>query len=112
MGDGWTEMKQSPTKRSLAELRKTCSAVEVVEHWNPFARIRKDLFGFIDILALCDGETIAVQSTSWSNVSARVKKIAESEHLAAVRKAGWRIEVHGWKKGKDGKYVCRVEDLS
>jgi hypothetical protein len=34
MGDGWIEMKQSPTKRSLALLRQTCSAVEVVEREN------------------------------------------------------------------------------
>lgn len=105
-------MKQSPTQLSLRELRKTCEAVQVVEKWNPHARIRQDLFGFIDILAICGAETIAVQSTSWANLPARVRKIAESEHLAAVRAAGWRILVHGWRMGKSGRYELRCEDIS
>jgi len=86
--------------------------VQVVERWNPHARIRQDLFGFIDILGI-DGETtVAVQSTSWSNVPARAKKIAESEHLPAVRKAGWRILIHGWRKSKAGRYELRLVDVS
>ena len=87
--------------------------MQVVEKWNPHARIRQDLFGFVDVLALRDGETIAVQSTSWANVSARVKKIAESEHVAAVRKAGWKIIVHGWKKNaKTNRYELKQIDCS
>lgn len=105
-------MKQSPTQLSLRELRKSCDAVQVVERWNPHARIRQDLFGFIDILAICSAETIAVQSTSWANVPARVRKIADSEHVAAVRAAGWRILVHGWRMGKNGRYELRCEDVS
>lgn len=105
-------MKQSPTKRSLALLRETCQAVQVVEVWNPFARVRKDLFGWIDILAIRGTETVAVQTTAWSSISARAKKIAESDTVAAVRKAGWKIEIHGWKKGKDGRYVVKIVDIS
>ncbi len=106
-------MKTSPTQLSLKELRKTCAAVQVVEKWNPHARIRQDLFGFIDILAL-DGETtIAVQSTSWANVSSRAKKIAESELVGAVRKAGWKIIIHGWRKNlKTKRYECKTVDVS
>jgi hypothetical protein len=105
-------MKQSPTKLSLAELRKDCDAVQVVEHWNQFAKIRQDLFGVVDILALRGEETIAVQSTSWANVSARVKKIAESPLIGAIRMAGWKFYVHGWKKNKAGRYECKVVDVS
>jgi len=105
-------MKTSPTQLSLKLLRKTCGAVQVVEKWNPHARIRQDLFGFIDILALEGETTIAVQSTSWANVGARIKKIAESDHVGAVRKAGWTIIVHGWRKGKNGRYECKAVDVS
>ncbi len=110
-------MKKSPTQCSLDALRKDCQAVEVVEHWQSFfgrkGGVRKDLFGFIDIIALRDGETIAVQSTSWTNVSARVKKIAESENVAAVRKAGWKIIVHGWRKNAEtNRYECKTIDVS
>ena len=90
----------SPTERTLKRLRKLGYTAAVVERFNVFARIRQDLFGFVDCLGLGVGETLAVQATSASNVSARVKKIAEHPNVGAVRKAGWRIEVWGWTKGK------------
>jgi hypothetical protein len=106
-------MKASPTQLSLAHLRKTCDAVQVVEKWNPHARIRQDLFGFVDILALDGEETIAVQSTSWANVSSRARKIAESPLVGAVRDAGWRIIIHGWRKNtKTNRYEMKELDLS
>jgi hypothetical protein len=106
-------MKQSPTQLSLNHLRKTCDAVQVVEKWNPHAKIRQDLFGFIDILALDGGETIAVQSTSWSHVSSRAKKISESPLVGAVRDAGWRIIIHGWRKNpKTNRYELKEIDVS
>lgn len=102
----------TPTSRSLAALRERGYLAQVVERWNPAVHIRNDLFGFIDILAIKDGETLAVQTTSASNISSRIRKIAESEHVAAVREAGWRIEVHGWKKNAQRRWVCRIEDVS
>ena len=106
-------MKTSPTQLSLKELRKTCDAVQVVEKWNPHARIRQDLFGFVDILALQGTETLAIQSTSWANVGARAKKIAESPLVGAVRDAGWRILIHGWRKNKKtNRYEMKELDVS
>lgn len=102
----------SPTARTLAKLRKEGWFPWVVEKWIPQARKRSDLFGFIDVLALRDGEVLAVQSTSGSNVSSRVKKIAEHENVAMVRAAGWIIHVHGWAKNAAGRWVCRVVDCS
>jgi hypothetical protein len=101
----------TPTQRSLAYLRDEGYLVAIVEHWNPFARIRQDLFGFIDLLAIRRDETLAVQVTA-SGVSSRVKKIEASPHLGRVREAGWRLHVHGWRKNSKGKYVMRVVDLS
>lgn len=105
-------MKQSPTVRSLAHLRKTCQLVQVVEKWNAFTRTRHDLFGIIDILAIEDETTIAVQSTSWSNVASRINKMTESDALEHLRKAGWKILVHGWKKNKQGRYELKEVDIS
>jgi len=99
----------SPTERSLKHLREQGYRVAVVEKWNPHARIRQDLFGFIDLLAIRGAETLAVQTTSRGNVSARVKKITEADALADVRKAGWRILVHGWGKLKDGWTLKEVD---
>ena len=102
----------SPTQRTLALLLAEGWTAAITEHWNPHARIRQALFGFVDVLAVRGPETLAVQTTSGSNVSARVRKIEESEHLPAIRDAGWGIEVHGWRKDKKGKWQCRRVNLS
>ena len=104
--------KTSPTQRSLTYLREQGYLVEIVEHWNPFARVRKDLWGWCDILAIRKAEVLAVQVTA-SAVSDRIKKIMASDTLALVRDAGIRIEVYGWRKSaKTNKYVLRIEDIS
>lgn len=101
----------TPTQLSKRKLESEGYTVAVVEHWNGFARIRQDLFGFIDLLALKGDETKAIQTTSYSNVPARVNKITNHENLPAVRKAGWTVHVHGWHKvGK--RWTCREVDLS
>jgi hypothetical protein len=84
--------KDSPTSRTLEVLREQGYTVAIVEKWNPHVRIRQDLFGFIDILAIKRDETLAVQATA-SGVSERIKKIMASEFLPKVREAGWKIQV-------------------
>jgi hypothetical protein len=69
------------------------------------------LWGFADLLAIRPGEVLAVQVTSGSNVSARVKKIAEHENTQFVREAGIAIHVHGWRKLKAG-WSPKIVDLS
>ena len=99
-------MAISPTQRTLAEMRKRGYICQVVEHWNPYARIRQDLFGFGDVLCLGDDEVVMVQATSYSNTSARIKKISEHENVAAVRQAGIRILVQGWDGSKLREVDC------
>ena len=100
-------MATSPTQRSLKLMRDQGYLCEITERWNPFAKIRQDLFNFVDILCVKDGKTVAVQTTSYSNMSARIKKIQELETYPIVRSAGWEIVVHGWKKDKAGKWMVR-----
>lgn len=105
-------MTASPiTQLTLRELRKTWPAVTVVERWDGHAGIRRDLFGVIDVLAVGPQGTLAVQATSWDNTAARVRKIADSEHIAAIREAGWRVEVWGWRKPKH-RWEHKVIDVS
>lgn len=92
----------SPTERSLKYLKGLGYKAAITERWNSFAKIRQDLFGIVDVLALKPGETLAVQCTSSTNVSSRVNKVADHENTPWLRDAGWRIEVHGWTKGKRG----------
>lgn len=98
----------TPTQRSLKYLRDQGYRVEVVEKWLPWAKVRKDLFGFIDLLAIRESETLAIQTTSRGNITARIKKIEESEALNDVKNAGWKIAVHGWGKLKTGWEIKEV----
>jgi hypothetical protein len=101
----------SPTQLTLKWLRDEGYLAEVVEKWLPGINVRKDLWGWCDIVALKDEETVAVQCTSWDNISSRCKKIAESDTVGPVRKAGWNIWVIGWKK-KDNRWVHKLVDCS
>lgn len=100
----------SPTHRSLELLRIEGWTAQLVESRIPGAAVHRsrDLFGCIDIIAVRGPDTLAVQTTSASNITSRIRKVTDSEHLPAMRDAGWRIEVHGWYA--DGR--VRVEDLS
>jgi len=102
----------TPTQLSCKHLRDNGWTLEVVERYNQFACRRNDLFGFIDILAVRGPETLAVQTTTYPNVPSRVNKIADSEHVAAIREAGWTIHVHGWTK-EHGRWILkRVVNVS
>ena len=103
---------KSPTQLSLAKLREEGYTCWITEHWNNWSKTRQDLFGFIDILALKGKETLAVQTTSAGNMSARVKKISDHENVGAVREAGWTIHVHGWWQDDKRKWNCKVKDIS
>lgn len=100
-------MAITPTQRSLQKLRDEGYLATVAERWNPHARVRQDLFGFVDILALRKGETLAIQTTTASNFAARRKKVLAHENFDAVICAGWQVVVHGWRKNKAGKWELK-----
>lgn len=105
-------MSKSPTQLTLERLRADGYTADVVERWIPGANIRKDLWGFVDVIGLKGTETLAVQATSTPNVPSRVNKIADSPLVGVVREAGWRIVVWGWSK-KAGRWVlAREVDVS
>lgn len=92
-------MTTKPTQWSLKLLREEGWHPVVVEHWNPHARIRQDLFGFADILAIRAGSPpLLVQTTSGSNASARRTKILETRLALLAIEAGFEIVVHGWRE--------------
>ena len=96
----------SPTQLSLKRLRDDGYLAAVVEKFNPFIKIRQDLFGFIDIIAVhpIKREVLGIQATSDSNLADRVKKCNENKNLETWKNSGCKCEVWGWgKKGKAGK---------
>ena len=95
----------SPTQRSLKYLRDAGYEAEVTEHWNAFAMIRQDLYGFIDIVATGNGKILGVQTTTKENMQARIEKIQSMPNRAAtglllpeLKACGWTIVVQGWKR--------------
>jgi hypothetical protein len=103
----------TPAQKSLKLLRERGGLVEKVEHWNAFARHRQDLFGFGDILHV-DGDMVTiVQTTSMSNLGARLKKIRENQAAALWLESPHRsIEVHGWKKGTMEPRIVRLHSYN
>jgi hypothetical protein len=104
----------TPTQLSLGYLREDGWTVDICERWVPNGQgvggVRRDLFGLVDLVALRDGETMGVQTTTDSNVSAHLRKMTDDDHaaaLAALRDAGWAVVIHGWRKStRDGK-ACK-----
>lgn len=103
----------SPTQRTLKALRKVKYECAVVERWNPYAKIRQDLFGIIDVLAMHKDRRglLGIQATSASNLAARVKKALANEYLPTWLMSGNAFVVHGWEKRK-GRFVLVSREIN
>ena len=100
-------MAASPTQLTLKLMQARGYTCAVVEHWNSWAKIRQDLFGFIDVLCIKEGEVIGVQTTSKTNISARYNKIKEHDNIWWVLDSGIRVLIQGWGKNKSGRWEMR-----
>jgi hypothetical protein len=92
----------SPTQRSLKKARDAGYLAGITEKWVPFPPPghRSDLFGFIDLIILQGPYTVAIQTTSGSNLSVRLAKIKAEPRAAQWLDGGTRkIVIHGWRKG-------------
>jgi hypothetical protein len=98
----------SPTARTLKYERARGHRAQVVEHWNPFARKRIDLFNCIDVIVLKYGKIYGVQCTSGSNHSARQNKAIETPAITDWINSGGVFEVQSWRKNSKGRFVHRI----
>lgn len=96
---------RSPTQRSIQLLKEQGYVTYVAEHYNAFARVRRDLFGFIDIVALHPDKKglLGVQTTSGANLSARIIKAESLPAFSLWLRCGNAVEFHGWRKIITGK---------
>jgi hypothetical protein len=105
---------KSPTQRTKETLQNQGYLVEVVERWNAFAKVRKDLFGFIDILVVRGKAIVGIQATSGSNLSARLTKCKNHPNLPRWLEAA-DFEIWAWtvkkKKGKRPVTTCEVRTI-
>ena len=108
----------SPTERTLRWLRDAGWRADVVERWLPHARVRKDVYGFIDILCINDDDTLGVQATSAANVGSRIQKIRALDAARSWLVGGRKLWVVGWRKyrkaeaGKHWRPLVRELTLS
>jgi hypothetical protein len=105
----------SPTQRTKKFLQDLGWTIGSTERWNPHARIRQDLYGFIDLLAINDEETLGVQATA-SAVANRVQKSKAQPHFQRwINGPNRRFIVIGWtlkgKMGKRKKYTPRIVEV-
>ena len=94
----------SLNQRTIALMEERGYICDIVESYNSFTRRKKDLFGIFDILAVGNGETVAIQLTSKTNMSTRIKKISNSEYLPEILRSNWKVKVIGWYKKPNGRY--------
>jgi len=97
--------KISPTQRSIKLLKSRGYSVDIAESYNAFTRRRKDLYGFIDITGLHPDErgVLGVQTTTGTNLSARLKKAEALSAYWLWLACGNDVEFHGWRKLLTGK---------
>ncbi|SRR6266581_4195798 len=90
----------SPTARSLLHLRKRGCLAATVERWNAYAKVRQDLWGFADILAIEPGRRgcLFVQACATGDQAKRLAKLKAEPRVSRCLKAGNRVAVWGWSK--------------
>jgi hypothetical protein len=86
------------TARTLAMLRKGGYLADIVERWVPHAKIRRDLFGFADIIAIRAGEPGAMlkQTTTAANLPSRRRKAQSAPAMRTWLASGGKFELWGW----------------
>ena len=108
--------KTSPTQRTLAELRKNGYTAQVVERWNPHARVRVDLFGVIDLLALLPDRILGIQACAGASHAVRRTKILDEPRARQWLQAGGELAGWSWAKqgarGKRKTWTLRVEAIT
>lgn len=88
----------------------------ITERWNQYAKVRQDLFGFIDVICVKNDVVVAVQTTSGDHVAERIKKIRETPASDVwLQSPSRKIVVHGWKKrgakGETKHWTCRIIEV-
>lgn len=100
-------MKITPTSRTLDYLRaRGYVAGETERHQG---RIKRDLFGCIDIHAVHErGEFLYVQVTDDTHRAHRVAKTTAKAEVRTLLKAGARVEIWTWSHDRALPHITRL----
>jgi hypothetical protein len=97
----------------MTYLRDRGFLAAVVESWIPRLNMRRDLFGFADLLAVHprDRLFLLAQTTTAGHLAHRPAKARARPELRDWIRAGGRFEVHGWAQ-RDGPRTVRVVNVT
>ena len=101
-------------ERTLKCFKDLNFIVSKVEHFNTFAGIRQDLFGFLDVLALHPAHgTIGVQVCG-SDWSPHIRKMTDDrrESLLLWLASGNRCILIGWRNLKKEGWTPRLREFT
>lgn len=114
----------SPTQRTRGELRKLGRNYGTVERWIPRPDLpgggfRSDLFGFIDIIAMCPGRGLVAIQSCGESFAEHYRKITHDCAEMAIEwlMCGGYIELWAWRKiklkrgGKAVRWQPRIHDF-
>ena len=111
----------TPTQRTLAALRDMGRVCAIVEKWNAYARIRQDMFGIIDIIALDRVRGVVGVQSCGTDFAGHHKKFINDraqECIQWLETPGTVLELWGWRKvkvkrgGKAMVYRPRVKEYT
>jgi len=86
-------------QRSLERIKTFGWIYWRTEHWDYYAKKRKDLFQFCDILCLDELRTVAVQACG-SDLSQHIEKIKTNEYVIPWLSANNELQIWAWRKRK------------
>lgn len=104
----------SPLERTKKLLISLGYKTWITEKWNPFAHVRQDMFGFIDLLAIhpVNKVMLGVQTTSFAHRADHFRKIVNEPRAKDWLNSGGRIQLITWKEQrKNGKAVRHLPDF-
>lgn len=88
----------SSTALTEAYLKAKGYTVGKTEHWNSFAHRRVDLFGFIDQIAVGNGQIVGVQATTLTEKQRHLDKIYAESRAREWLKNGGKILLICWRQ--------------
>jgi len=101
--------KISPVARTKAVFKKRGIEIDNAQHWIPFGPtdprrikfnitgMRKDLFGIIDLIAMCPGSICGIQVCG-ADYAAHDRTMLDSVHSYRWLKSGGSLELWGWRQ--------------
>jgi hypothetical protein len=96
--------KHNTNSRTVENFRKRGFLAQTVEQWIDYAGVRRDLFGFIDIITAKPGEgIIGVQATTYNQRGDHCKAMLANSSLIPWLESGARCQLYSWRLVAEGK---------